>query len=114
MTTDTDATSVWTQLDAVIADRVQQQPAGSYVTELLDGGHAAMASKVIEEAYEFVEACADDDAGRKTHEAADLVFHAMILLAANGIGWQSVEAELSRRFGISGLAEKAARSGRPS
>lgn len=109
----TEHCELWSQLEAVIADRIRQKPAGSYVAELVDGGHAAMASKIVEEAYELIEACAEDDAAQKTHEAADLVFHLMVLLAANNIGWHDVEAELSRRFGISGLAEKTARTERP-
>lgn len=113
MTDEADTTDIWQQLEAVLADRIRQRPAGSYVAELIDGGHAAMSSKVIEEAYELVEACADDDSAPKIHEAADLVFHLMVLLAANDVGWRDVEAELSRRFGISGLAEKAARAERP-
>jgi phosphoribosyl-ATP pyrophosphohydrolase len=109
------AHDLWRRLDEMLAERVRQRPAGSYVTELLDGGHPAMATKVIEEAYELVEACGgENDPPAIVHEAADLVFHAMVLLAANDIRWQEVEAELSRRFGIGGLTEKAARQGRPS
>lgn len=113
MTAEAESTGIWQRLETVLADRIRQRPAGSYVAELVDGGHAAMSSKVIEEAYELVEACAEDDSAPKTHEAADLVFHLMVLLAANDIRWQDVEAELSRRFGIGGLTEKAARAERP-
>lgn len=105
---------LWRQLEEVLVERIRQRPPGSYVAELLDGGHPAMSAKVIEEAYELVEACGDDENRPAiVHEAADLVFHVMVLLAANEIRWQDVEAELSRRFGIGGVAEKAARLGRP-
>lgn len=100
------------RLEATIRQRLADRPAGSYVTELASGGHATMASKVIEEAYEFVEACADQDErgpGEVAHEAADLVFHLMVLLAASDTPWSHVEQELVRRFGIGGLTEKAQR-----
>lgn len=113
MTAAREPADVWRQLEAVIVERIRRRSAGSYVTELVEGGHAAMASKVVEEAYELVEACGGDESAQQIHEAADLVFHLLVLLAANDVRWQDVEAELSRRFGISGLSEKAARTERP-
>jgi phosphoribosyl-ATP pyrophosphohydrolase len=113
MTTPSETGDVWRALEAVVQDRLRTRPAGSYVVELVDGGHAALASKVIEEAYELIEACGGEEAAAITHEAADLAFHVLLLLQANGIAWRDVENELSRRFGIGGLAEKAARTQRP-
>lgn len=69
-------------------------------------------AKVLEEAAEFVEAAGEpDEAGRQhtIYEAGDLIYHSLVLLAARGIRLAEVEAELARRFGVSGLEEKAAR-----
>jgi phosphoribosyl-ATP pyrophosphohydrolase len=105
--------SILDALMRVIAER-KSRPAGgrSYVRTLLDGGTAAIGAKVREEAAELV-AAADEpgDAGRAhlVHEAADLVFHALVLLGHRDISWAEVESELARRFGVSGLDEKAAR-----
>jgi len=104
---------LWRRLDAVIAERVAAQPAGSYVAELVEGGHPLLAGKVIEEAYELIEACAEERRPAIVHEAADLVFHTLVLLQFQGIPFAEVEAELAQRFGISGLTERAARSERP-
>ncbi len=113
MTTPSEAGDVWRALETVVQDRLRKRPTGSYVVELVDGGHAALSSKVIEEAYELIEACGGEEPAAITHEAADLAFHVLLLLQANDIAWSDVEGELSRRFGIGGLAEKAARAQRP-
>lgn len=84
----------------------------SYTARLLAGGVAKIGAKVTEEAAETVEAAAEPgDAGR-THtiaEAGDLLYHLLVLLAARDIELGEVEAELARRFGVSGIDEKAAR-----
>lgn len=113
MTAARDPGDIWRRLEETLAERIRERPAGSYVAELLDGGHPAMSSKVVEEAYELVEACGAEDTPAVIHEAADLVFHVLVLLSSNDVRWQDVETELARRFGIGGLAEKAARSERP-
>jgi len=85
----------------------------SYTTKLLAGGLEMMGGKVIEEAAEVVEAAGQlDQTGRKqtTYEAADLIYHLMVMLAACGVRLEDVEAELASRFGVSGLEEKARRS----
>lgn len=72
----------------------------------------AIGKKIVEEAAEVVEAAAElGEPGHHhlTHEAADLVYHLLVLLAWRGVGLEEVEAELARRFGISGLDEKASR-----
>ncbi len=83
------------------------------MVSLLQAGTAKIGGKILEEAGEVVEAADEPgDAGREhlVKEVADLVFHTLVLLGSHDIPWSDIEAELSRRFGISGIAEKAARS----
>ena len=105
--------SIVNSLMAVIAERKSRPPAKrSYVASLLEGGVTAIGAKVVEEAAEVVEAAGEaGDAGREhlVKEVADLVFHALVMLAHRDADWSQVEAELGRRFGISGIDEKAAR-----
>jgi len=93
----------------VLRQRVRERPAESYVSELLDGGMAAIGAKVCEEAQELVAAAEGDDPTHTVHEAADLLFHVWVLLANAGIEPAEVYRELERRSGTSGLAEKASR-----
>jgi phosphoribosyl-ATP pyrophosphohydrolase len=106
--------SIMKALMGVIADRKANPPQErSYVIDLLRGGVARIGAKIIEEAAEVVEAGHEDgDAGRAhlVREVADLVFHSAVLLGYRDAGWDDVEAELARRFGISGIAEKASRA----
>lgn len=107
------AESALMRLAALVEHRQQERPGGSYTVELFDGGHTVMSSKIIEEAYELVEAAGGEepvDRQAITHEAADLVYHLLVLLTSVGVSWQFVERELMERFGTSGLAEKAGRS----
>jgi phosphoribosyl-ATP pyrophosphohydrolase len=96
----------------VIAARRRERPAGSYVVSLLDGGVATAGAKLLEEAEELRDAAAGGDPAAVAHEAADLLFHALVLLAAAEppVEPAAVFAELERRFGTGGLAEKARRS----
>lgn len=103
------ADDIWRRLEHVIAERMHLRPSGSYVTELLDGGHPVLSGKVVEEAYELVEAGAEGERAAVIHEGADLVFHLLVLLKTHSVGWSDIESELSRRFGLGGLTEKAAR-----
>lgn len=98
------------QLFDVIEARRRERPDGSYVVSLLDGGWDSIAAKIREEAGEVCEAGASESDAAVTHEAADLVFHLLVGLAARGIEPTAVYAELARRFGISGLEEKASRA----
>ena len=105
--------SVLSSLTSVIAERKNNpQAERSYVAHLLKGGVATIGAKVVEEAAEVVEAAGEPgDAGR-THlvkEVADLVFHAMVMLGFRDLDWSDVEAELARRFGVSGIDEKQSR-----
>ncbi|BBO31636.1 phosphoribosyl-ATP diphosphatase [Lacipirellula parvula] len=101
------------QLEATIRQRQQAGEADkSYTAKLLAGGVAKIGPKVTEEAAEVVEAAAEpDEAGREhtIREAADVVYHLMVLMAARGVELAEVECELARRFGMSGLEEKASR-----
>src|SRR5689334_16916859 len=107
-----DSSDIFQQLMAVIEDRKARLPAGSYTTTLFAGGVTKIGEKIAEEAAEVVAAAAEPgDAGRAhvIHESADLVYHLMVMLAERGLRWQQVGEELARRFGISGLEEKAGR-----
>ena len=98
-----------TRLEATIAARRGADPASSYVAKLSAAGRAKIAQKVGEEAVETVIAAMSGDPAKLTSEAADLMFHLLILLADGGITLADVAAELDRREGVSGLTEKAAR-----
>ena len=98
---------------AVIEDRKAHRSEKSYTSLLLDGGLEKIAVKILEEASEVVVAAAEPgDAGR-THtirEATDVIYHLFVLLAYRDIPLAEVESELMRRFGLSGLEEKASRA----
>ena len=98
-----------TPLEATIAARRGADPASSYVAKLSAAGRAKIAQKVGEEAVETVIAAMTGDPAKLTSEAADLIFHLLILLADGGVTLADVAAELDRREGVSGLSEKAAR-----
>lgn len=103
---------VLAQLMSVIESRRAERPAGSYTTTLFEGGLSRISEKIREESAEMLEAAAEaDEPGRRhlIHEAADLVYHLLVLLAERKIPLTELEAEISRRFGTSGFAEKAAR-----
>jgi len=97
---------------AVIEDRKQNLPSGSYTTQLFASGVDAIAAKITEEAAEVIEAASEVGEEGRTHlvsEAGDLVYHLLVMLAHRDIGFEEVEAELARRFGVSGLEEKESR-----
>jgi phosphoribosyl-ATP pyrophosphohydrolase len=98
------------RLAAAIAARVSADPTTSYVAALVAKGDDAILKKIGEEATETVMAAKDGDKLRITAEVADLWFHCLVLLARHGLGPGDVRAELARREGIPGLAEKAART----
>ncbi len=97
-------------LDALIRSRKGQDPTSSYTAKLFADGRAKIAQKVGEEAVETVIAALGADRKALTGEAADLVYHLLVLLADAGLGLDDVRAELARRTGTSGLTEKANRS----
>ena len=99
-----------TQLEAVVRDRLAAGDAGaSYVASLAAKGRGKIAQKLGEEATETIIAALTEDDAALTGEAADLIFHLTVLLAERGLGWDAVAAELARRQGTSGHAEKASR-----
>jgi len=93
----------------VIRKRRIERPEKSYVVSLLDRGLGKINSKISEEAGELVEALPQADVKHTAHEAADLIFHVLVGLEAAGIPADQVFAELGRRFGVSGIDEKASR-----
>jgi phosphoribosyl-ATP pyrophosphohydrolase len=97
-------------LEGVIASRKGGDPDRSYTSRLLAGGVDASGAKVTEEAGELVAAAGNESDDRVVSEAADLVYHMLVLLAARDLALAQVEDELARRFGISGLEEKASRT----
>lgn len=97
-------------LDTLIRSRKGQNAASSYTAKLFADGRAKIAQKVGEEAVETVIASLGTDPRALTTEAADLVYHLLVLLADAGLGLDDVRAELARRTGTSGLTEKANRS----
>jgi phosphoribosyl-ATP pyrophosphohydrolase len=97
------------RLESVIRERRTADPSTSYVAKLTARGRAKIAQKLGEEAVETVIAAISDDRDEVVKEAADLIFHLTVLLADMGLGLEDVGAELDRREGVSGLAEKAAR-----
>jgi phosphoribosyl-ATP pyrophosphohydrolase len=103
------AADVLARVAATIESRKGGDPAGSYVASLFAHGDDAVLKKIGEEATETVMAAKDGDKIRIAAEIADLWFHCLVLLARHGLGPADVLAELARREGLSGHAEKAAR-----
>lgn len=107
---------IFGQLDALLAQRRDANPDNSYTAALYAGGNAAITAKVAEESAEVIEAAEQvgdaDGHAHLVHEVADLWFHCMVLLQANGCNTTEVQTELARRFGVSGIEEKAARVAR--
>jgi len=97
------------QLAAVLEERKSQDPQKSYVAGLYAKGLDSILKKIGEEATETVIAAKGGDPGQIVYEMADLWFHCLVLLAQQGLGPEAVTSELRRRFGLSGLEEKAAR-----
>ena len=100
---------VLAELAAILEERKAGDPDSSYVARLYADGLDAILQKVGEEAIETILAAKQGDPEQLVHETADLWFHSLVLLAQQGLGPQAVVDELERRFGLSGLAEKAAR-----
>lgn len=97
-------------MEVVIASRKNDPSARSYTTALLAAGPTKAGAKVAEEAGELVSAACGESDERVVSEAADLVYHMLVLLACRDLSLARVEDELARRFGVSGLDEKAART----
>ena len=96
-------------LEQTITQRAQTPGGKSYTRKLLAGGLDAIGGKIIEEAAELVEAAAETGEKARSHflhEAADLVYHLLVLLQHKEVSLIDVEEELARRFGVSGIEEK--------
>lgn len=99
------------RIHAVILERKAASADDSYVARLLREGLSAVRAKVREETGELLEASDQGTRAELTHEAADLLFHVLVLLAAHEVPAEAVWTELGQRFGTSGLVEKASRGG---
>ena len=100
-------------LMTVIEERKATMPEKSYTTKLFQGGVSKIGEKISEEAAEVIEAAGEPGEEGRQHlirEAGDLAYHLLVMLAARDVRLAEVESELARRFGISGLEEKANRS----
>ncbi len=98
------------RLEATIAARKGADPATSYVASLFAKGRPKIARKLGEEAVETIVAALAEDKAALVGEAADTLFHLLVLLADAGVTLDEVLAELDRREGVSGIEEKAART----
>ena len=96
-------------LEKRVAERAQAGVTESYTRALIDKGAAYCAKKMGEEAFETAIAAVQEDKGRFVSEAADLVYHLLVLMQVRGVALAEVEAELERRTAQSGHAEKASR-----
>ncbi|QGJ70561.1 Phosphoribosyl-AMP cyclohydrolase / Phosphoribosyl-ATP pyrophosphatase [Planctomycetales bacterium 10988] len=104
---------VFDQLMEVIESRKDSPPEDSYTSHLMHGGIERIGKKILEEAGEVVEAAGEEGTAGRDHllyESCDLLYHLFVLLGKQEIRLEEVEAELARRFGMSGHEEKASRS----
>ena len=109
--TDADNTdAILRRLYDTIASRKSADPVASYTAKLFDGGTEKIAQKLGEEAVETVIAAVSRDRDGMVGESADLLYHLLVAWAEAGIAPEDVLAELERREGTSGLAEKASRT----
>lgn len=99
------------ELASIIDDRAAQSSDQSYTVSLLQNGTEQCAKKFGEEVVEAVIAAVSEDNAGLTKEAADVLFHLLVLLKSRGVGLQDVMGELASRTNQSGLQEKASRKG---
>lgn len=104
--------SVLEQLAEVIASRQNADPESSWTAKLLSKGPEKCAEKFGEEAVEAIIEAVKGDRERLTAEAADVLYHLLVMLTARDVSLEEVLTELSRRQGLSGIAEKDARETR--
>ena len=89
---------VLSRLWGIVESRKAEMPEGSYTAELFSKGMQEIAKKVGEEGVEVAVAALAQTDDRVVYEAADLMYHLMVLLSARGLDWDAVEEELARRF----------------
>ena len=96
-------------LERIVATRAAASPEESWTAKLVAAGQAKAAKKLGEEAVETVIAAIEGEKGPLVSESADLICHLMVVLKIGGVELQEVMAELERRTGQSGIAEKSSR-----
>jgi len=96
-------------LERIVATRAAASPEESWTAKLVATGQAKAAKKLGEEAIETVIAAIEGEKAPLVSESADLLYHLMVVLKIGGVGLQEVMAELERRTGQSGIAEKSSR-----
>jgi phosphoribosyl-ATP pyrophosphohydrolase len=96
-------------LAAIVARRAESGDPGSYTAKLAGEGVASCAKKLGEEAVEAAVAAAQEDSKALTAEAADVLYHLLVLLHVAGVPYEAVTRELERRTAETGLEEKARR-----
>jgi len=94
MTTSTTIQQLWATIQARKAD----MPADSYTASLFRAGENEILKKIGEEAIEIIIAAQGEGNDRVIYESADFIYHLLVLLAARGLSWEQIEAELARRF----------------
>ncbi len=112
MDAEIDTTAAYGVIDTLyhtILKRKHADPETSWTAKLLSKGENTILKKVVEEAGEFSFAVKDDDEAEIVYEAADLTYHVLVALGYKNISPDRIKQELARRFGISGIAEKASR-----
>ena len=112
MGVEVDTTAAYGVIDTLyhtILERKNADPETSWTAKLLSKGENTILKKVVEEAGEFAFAVKDDNEEEIIYEAADLTYHVLVALGYKNISPDRVKQELARRFGMSGIAEKASR-----
>ncbi len=108
-----DTTAAYGVIDTLyhtILERKNADPETSWTAKLFAKGENTILKKVVEEAGEFAFAVKDDDEDEIVYEAADLTYHVLVALGYKNVSPDRIKQELARRFGMSGIAEKASRS----
>ena len=100
---------IFEELFRVIQERKAASPETSYVAKLMDRGVEKINSKIMEEARETCEAGIENNSDHLVHEICDLLFHTFVLAGYRNITIDDITGELEKRFGTSGLVEKARR-----
>lgn len=100
---------ILTELATLIASRKGADPNSSWTAQLLAKGPEKCAEKFGEEAVEAIIEAVKGDKARLTSEAADVLYHLLVMLTARDVALEEVLEELARRQGTSGIAEKASR-----
>lgn len=101
---------IFSSLFDVIEERKKASPESSYVAKLMDRGTEKINSKIIEEADEVCEAALENDKQHLIYEICDLLFHTFVLASYKDVTIDEIKAEFEKRFGTSGLVEKAGRN----